>query len=361
MNIAKYKRIDAEILDINTKKFDNLEISCSLADGYTYQNINDYLSTCDKITLDKLMYSGRSDREKNTGLGSVVKEDLIQKRNSGFYLKIDKNFKEDDFIIINYKLDETNDVLFDFNVIDISENINATVVINYEGGCQDAFRSGFYYVNLQKESSLDLIKVQDFSDQSTNVETARIETAERAKLNYYPIELGSGVCLTSCSTYQVEEWSEVTIHPLFFVDDYRKADYEQNLIVNGPNSLGLINAKGCVKDNARKVFRGNVFLNKGCRRSIGRFSDKSVIMNPGIKAHTIPTIFCDEDDVIGEHAGSFEPLKVTELYYLMSRGFEKKEAKKILVKSSFLPAISLINDAELREKLIAKLDYKLDK
>lgn len=258
-------------------------------------------------------------------------------------------------------MDEACDVIFDLNVIEVADGVQATVVINYEGGSENGFRNGYYYTEIGKGADLNLVKVQDFAGKTTNIESSKINMKEKSKLQYYPIEFGATTCLTSCSTYQKEEWSEVSIYPLFFVDEKRKADYEQNLIINGQNSLGIIKANGCIKDDARKVFRGNVFLNKGCKRSIGRFSDKSVIMNGGIKAHTIPTIFCDEDDVIGEHAGSFEPLKISELYYLMSRGFDKVEARKILVKSSFLPAINLIHSENLREKLIHKLDEKLNK
>lgn len=361
MNIVKYKRLGVEIPDRQTKSYDKLSFSSSLKDGFVFKDVKDFLAHASEEKLEDVLLYTKSEREKNTGLGAEIKADLIQKQNSGFYLKIDKSFAEDDYIIINYRLDEEHDVLFDLNVIELADGVKATVVINYEGGAKDGFRSGFYYTEVGTDAELNLVKVQDFSSETTNLETTKITMKERGKLHYYPIEFGSKACLTSCSTYQREEWSEVTIFPLFFVDENKRADYEQNLIVNGQNSLGVIKANGCIKDEGKKVFRGNVFLNKGCKRSIGRFSDKSVIMNRGIKAHTIPTIFCDEDDVIGEHAGSFEPLKISELYYLMSRGFDKIEARKILVKSSFLPAINLIHSAELREKLIHKLDEKLNK
>lgn len=361
MNIGKYKRLNVEIPYIKTKSYNKATFSSSIEDGLIFKNVKDYLAHVDEKILEKILYSGTSGREKNTGLGELVKEDLVKKQNSGFYLKLEKDFTEEDFVIINYELDDENDVLFDLNVIEVADNVKATIVINYEGNPKKGFRSGFYYVNLGKFSELNLIKVQDFSSESINVESGKINIGEGSKLNYYPVEFGSGICFTSCSIYQKEDWSEVNSYPLFFVDDERKADYEQNLIVNGKNNLGVIKANGCIKDKGNKVFRGNVFLNKGCSRSIGRFSDKSIIMNKGIKAHTIPTIFCDEDDVIGEHAGSFEPLKKNELYYLMSRGFDKIEARKILVKSSFLPAINLINSSDLRKKLISKLETRLNK
>ncbi len=361
MNIAKYKRLKVAIPNVETKEYNNLTFSSSMKEGVAFSDIKDFFDKTDKETLDKILFPEKSAREKNTGLGKAVQEDLVKKQNTGFYLKIDKSFDENDFILINYKLDDKNNTLFDLNVIELAEGVKATVVINYEGNPKEGFRSGFYYTKLDKFAELNLVKVQDLSSSCTNIENTKINMHERSKLNYYPVDFGSNVCLSSCSTYQIEDWSEVSIFPLFFVDEQRKADFEQNLIVNGENSLGIIKANGCIKDDGNKIFRGNVFLNKGCKRSIGRFSDKSMIMNNGIKAHTIPTIFCDEHDVIGEHAGSFEPLKISELYYLMSRGFDKKEARRILVKSSFLPAINLIQNPELKEKLISKLDERLNR
>ncbi len=359
MNIAKYKRIRVEIPDVATKPFHAVSFHSSAEDKLVYKDIHQYLESADSEYIDGILEVNKATRQKNTGLGRSVRQDFIDKKNSGFYLSIEQSTGEDDYTSINYVLGEENDVLYDMNIIDIADDVKANVVINYEGGQRGSFRSGFYHVNLGSNSELNLIKVQNLDDDATNLETITFVAGEKSKLNYYPVEIGSGISLTSSSTYQIGDWTEISIFPLFLVDETKKADYEQNLIINGKNSLGIINAKGCVKDKGTKVFRGNVFLNRGCKRSIGRFSDKSIIMNPGIKAHTIPTIFCDEDDVIGEHAGSFEPLKNSELYYLMNRGFDKKEARKVLVKSSFMPALNMIKNDELREKLIYQIDQKL--
>lgn len=120
----------------------------------------------------------------------------------------------------------------------------------------------------------------------------------------YPIELGSRINASSCVCYVPKDWARALYLPTLFSGYGQKVDLEQVLVFNGKNSYGEIIAKGALKDEAFKVFRGNIFLNS-CKRSIGRFADSDILLNIGTSAHSIPTIMCDEDDVIGEHAASF--------------------------------------------------------
>lgn len=76
-------------------------------------------------------------------------------------------------------------------------------------------------------------------------------------------------------------------------------------------------------------------------------------------AASIPTIFCDEDDVIGEHAASFSAIDAEKLYYLMSRGFDELSAKKLIIDSAFRPVFNAIPDETVRNRLNAEFDTRL--
>jgi len=183
---------------------------------------------------------------------------------------------------------------------------------------------------------------------------------EKAQVTLYDIQLGAKINGASTSTYMPEEWAEVQIYPLYFADKTRRIDLEQNFIINGKNSLGAITAKGALKNKAHKMFRGNIFLNRGCSKSIARFSDNTIMLDKTTVGATIPTIFCDEDDVIGEHAASFEAVNKDKLYYLMTRGFDELSAKKLIIEAAFKPVFNRIDDETIREKLLEEFRISLD-
>ena len=70
-----------------------------------------------------------------------------------------------------------------------------------------------------------------------------------------------------------------------------------------------------------------------------------------VNAHSIPTLFCYEDDVIGAHSASIGKIDQDKLFYLMSRGFSEKAAKRLVVESSFGPVFDAIEDEKIVEEI----------
>lgn len=351
-----YKRIKYKKEEIDTKAFD--EQSLKSENSVTLVHIDEYLSGMPREEVEGVFDFSLSPREKNCGLGENYVQDVKDKKNSGFYLNVPANTVLKNEVLIRYDLKDEG-VLYDQSLIEIGEDAKARVVIYYGSDESSAYRNGLLKIVLGRRADLELIKVQRLSEPSRNFESSKCTAYEKSKFTLHQIDFGAGLSATTCSTYMPEEWAEVTILPLYFAQNKDRFDLEQNLIINGKNSLGIVNAKGAMKDKGLKVFRGNVFLNKGCKRSIGRFANSDILLSEGIKAQSIPTILCDEDDVMGEHAASFEAINRKKLYYLMSRGFTEQQAKKLLVESSFRPIFNKIENDEIRGSLLTELDRRL--
>ena len=111
------------------------------------------------------------------------------------------------------------------------------------------------------------------------------------------------------------------------------------MVFKGRRAIGEIQGRGAVKDTAQKVFRGNLYFERGAAKSEGREGEFAILLDKKVKAHSIPTLFCNEDDVIGEHAASVGKVDEAKLFYLMSRGISEEEAKSLIV-SGFADSVS---------------------
>ena len=49
-----------------------------------------------------------------------------------------------------------------------------------------------------------------------------------------------------------------------------------------------------------------------------------------------------------------------ELFYIMSRGFELKEAMKLMVRAKFNKVLATIKNEEIRNEIIAEMNNRLD-
>ena len=365
-----FKRLDYHIQDVPTAPFSGIFFHTESKTAQ-YLPIEDFLKTCSAEQVAKIFNTEKSPREKNCGLGKRFTDEVQAKQNSGFYLKIeadnaeyDKNRPEamQDFFV-RFTVDAAHHVLFDQSYIDIADNAAARLILYFDTDektpALQSYRNGLISIRIGKHAAVEIIKIQNFADTALNFETVRMDVGERASVTVHDIQLGAQKSGVSYSSYMQEDWAEVYIFPLYFVDKTRRMDLEHNLIINGKSTLSEIKARGALKNEAHKVFRGNIFLNKGCSASVARFADNSIMLDKNAAGTSIPTIFCDEDDVIGEHAASFAAIDKEKLYYLMSRGFDELSAKKLIIDAAFRPVFNSIPDEAIRNRLNEEFDARL--
>ena len=395
-----FKRLDYHIQDVPAAPFSGIFFHTESKTAQ-YLPIEDFLKTCSAEQIAKIFNTEKSPREKNCGLGKRFTDEVQAKRNSGFYLKIEadkakydktaadtaahaasgnsdccktasassgtnqaKNRPEamQDFFV-HFTVDAAHSVLFDQSYIDIADNAAARLILYFDTDektpALQSYRNGLISIRIGKHAAVEIIKIQNFADTALNFETVRMDVGERARVTVHDIQLGSQKSGVSYSSYMQEDWAEVYIFPLYFVDKTRRMDLEHNLIINGKSTLSEIKARGALKNEAHKVFRGNIFLNKGCSASVARCADNSIMLDKNAVGASIPTIFCDEDDVIGEHAASFAAIDKEKLYYLMTRGFDELSAKKLIIDAAFRPVFNSIPDEAIRNRLNAEFDARL--
>ena len=395
-----FKRLDYHIQDVPTAPFSGIFFHTESKTAQ-YLPIEDFLKTCSAEQVTKIFNTEKSPREKNCGLGKRFTDEVQAKRNSGFYLKIEADKAEYDEtaadtaahaasdnsdccktasassgtnhaknrpeamqdFFVHFTVDAAHSVLFDQSYIDIADNAAARLILYFDTDektpALQSYRNGLISIRVGKHAAVEIIKIQNFADTALNFETVRMDVGERARVTVHDIQLGSQKSGVSYSSYMQEDWAEVYIFPLYFVDKTRRMDLEHNLIINGKSTLSEIKARGALKNEAHKVFRGNIFLNKGCSASVARFADNSIMLDKNAAGTSIPTIFCDEDDVIGEHAASFAAIDKEKLYYLMSRGFDGLSAKKLIIDAAFRPVFNSIPDEAIRNRLNAEFDARL--
>ncbi len=365
MNRNYLKRLDYKKQDIPSAPFNGLRID-GLNKNIDYTSIEEFLGKASKAEIEKVFDYTRGDRQKNCGLGDNFVQEVKEKRNAGVYIKIKKGEATNN-LLINFNMSPQNRILYDQNFIHLEEGARAKIFLCFDldpskYDCEDGeiFRNGLLTLIAEKNSSVDFIKVQNLPHCAVHFDTTHFYAMENSEVKLYDVQLGGGINGSTTTTFMPEDSANVEIFSLYFADKSRRIDLEQNFIIDGKNSHGNISARGALKNTAYKIFRGNIFLNKGCSKSEARFSDNTIMLDKKTKAACVPTIFCDEDDVIGEHAGSFEAINRAQLYYLMSRGFDELSAKKLIIESIFKPVFNMIDDENLRERLLQEFSESLD-
>ena len=304
------------------KPFNSTVIKNADQDGVAIRGLNDSLKDLERLSNDN-----------EYGLGDFFKLQNYTFYNEGKYIKINERKKVEKPIYINYNFNKENNFLIDYNIIEVEDFAKATIIITYNSEDEEkAYRNGIIRVVAGRNSEVKLIKIQTLNTYSENFESSKIEALGQGKVEYYSVELGAKVNGISHKSYLEEDSAEIYIKPAYLADSDRKLDLEYSIVFKGRRAIGEIQGRG------------------------GEFA---ILLDKKVKAHSIPTLFCNEDDVIGEHAASVGKVDEAKLFYLMSRGLSESRAKKLIVESSFRPILDNIDDEAIKEHLMEELERRI--
>ena len=71
-------------------------------------------------------------------------------------------------------------------------------------------------------------------------------------------------------------------------------------------------------------------------------------------------LLCSEEEVEGNHSSAAGKVGEKRTFYIMSRGFNFKEAMKLIVKAKFNKIIENIINERLKEEILEEIDKRLD-
>lgn len=280
--------------------------------------------------------------------------------NSGVFVHAPRNTKHSEPIRLQYILDDENPMVIDNNIIVAEENSEITIVIDYTTiGDIDGFHNGVTKVYAKDGAIVNIIKIQRLNDQSYHFDSHVSFSGYGAKVNWIQVELGAKKSITNYINNLNEENSESSISSVYLADGDRNIDLSYLMNHRGRRSLSNIETRGALKDKAKKVFRGTIDFKLGASRSKGSEEEFAILLDRTVKSDAIPLLLCSEDDVEGQHAASAGQIDSDKLFYLMSRGLDEKEAKKLIVEASFTPIIDKIPVEDLREAINEEIHRRL--
>lgn len=299
-------------------------------------------------------------KEEGYGVSKEMVELGEKQYNSGVFVHAPKNTKLKEPIRLDYKLDEANPIVIDNNIIIAEENSEITVVIDYSTIDEaEAFHNGITKVYAKDGAVVNVIKLQRMNDKSQHFDSHVSYSGYGAKVNFIQVELGAKNSITNYVNNLDDENSECSISSIYLADGERYIDLSYLMNHRGRRSISNIETRGALKDKAKKVFRGTLDFKKGASRSKGSEEEYAILLNKGVKSDAIPLLLCQEDDVEGQHAASAGQIDSDKLFYLMSRGLDEKEAKKLIVEASFTPIIDKIPLKDLREAISEEIHRRL--
>ncbi len=327
--------------------------------------IPDNIGSFDSIYINsetsKTQVEKSSDNKYNLayGLGNIFTNQV--KNNSNQRLKVQIDSKINKELQIDFKFDNKNSCLVDNIVINANENSKGTIIIKYlSEENKEYYHNGIIKLFAKKNSNINVIVVNLLNSNSNNFISIDNELGENANVNYTIIDFGGKNSISNYYSNLKGEHSLNSLNSIYLGKENQLFDLNYIAELRGIKTNIDIEVQGALKDKAVKHFKGTIDFKKGAKKAKGNENESCMLLSDTAKSLALPMLLCSEEDVEGNHSSSSGKVSEKELFYIMSRGFDIKEAMKLMVRAKFNKILENIKNEDLKNEIINEIDKKLD-
>lgn len=229
-------------------------------------------------------------------------------------------------------------------VVPAGESRQLTVVYRQAG-------EGQVQVKVEKGGFLKLTTVQLLPVDAQGASSVQVELADTAELEAVAVEAGSAKSLAKMGVNLAGNESKANVYVLYFGHGASQLDMNYVLVQQGKNTEANLHVYGALLGEANKIFRGTLDFRHGSKGSKGYEKEEVVVLSSKVRNRSVPLMLSAEDAVEGHHAVSIGKIDENKLFYLMSRGLDMQEARRLVVEAAFNPVLDRIEDKDLYQEL----------
>lgn len=130
-----------------------------------------------------------------------------------------------------------------------------------------------------------------------------------------------------------------------------------------PKAKSRVNYKGALSgEGAHTVWIGDVFIRAAAEGTDTYELNRNLLLSDGARADSVPNLEIETGEIVGAgHASTTGRFDDEQLFYLMSRGIPMDEARRLVVRGFFAEIISQIEDEEIQERLMMRIEGELER
>lgn len=342
---------------INNMKLENIEVPEVIP---TFENVI-IIGDTSKINIEQ--NADNTNTNLVYGLSEELTNQVKHEANQKIKLNINntQNKKEKTEAEIDFKFDDENAALIDNIEITANENTKSTVIIKYTSNQEnESYHNGIIKAKAEKNAELNIILVNLMNTKSNNFLAIENEFEENAKINYTIVDFGGKHSITNYYSNLLGDNCDNQLNTIYLGKENQVFDLNYIGELRGKKSNIDIEVQGALKDTSKKHFKGTIDFKKGCKKATGNENEACMLLSDTAKSIALPMLLCSEEEVEGNHSSSAGKIGEKELFYIMSRGFELKEAMKLMVRARFNQILEKIEKKELREEILQEIDKRLD-
>ena len=240
----------------------------------------------------------------------------------------------------------------------LEENACLRLIDIFKDNLAKNFINIYYNFELDKSSILKNYKIDKTRNDNVKYSYNYIKQESNSVSETFILSSGSKFFKNEINCDLEGQHSSAFVNGIFDLDDENHHEIKSNInhLVENTKSYQLV--KSVLEKKSKAVYQGKIFVSSEAQKTDGYQLSNAILLSENSEFNAKPELEIYADDVKCSHGSSSGSLDENSIFYLMSRGLNYKEAKKLLINGFLLDVIEKITDEEIKNLIKSLLGVK---
>jgi len=313
----------------------------------------------DKVIFDNLKngpaYMAKGNNSLNLLNNAFFTDGLLLNVKKGYH------FKKPLVIYNVFEAKKNNNFFNQKLIINLEENskldlITSALSLNSEPIFLNT--SNFFYV--EKYGLLKIFQINELNNHDLNYNLNEATVSENGIFENFILSSNNAFFKNDIFCTLKENYSSGFINGAILANNEDEHEIKTFIKHLGENTKSYQKIKSILDNDSRAIFQGKIYVDSKAQKTDGYQLSKAIILDQNSEFDSKPELEIYADDVKCSHGSTSGSLDENAIFYLMSRGINRSDAKKLLIKGFLQDAVETITSEEIRKYFLAKLTILLN-
>ena len=231
----------------------------------------------------------------------------------------------------------------------LKKNSSLKLINLFDDSSNNNFININYQFKIEKDAILKNYKIDHKLNSNIKYFFNNIDLEYNSLAESFIFSTGSKFIKNEINCNLNDQYSSAFINGIINLKNDQHHEIKTNINHLAENTKSYQLIKSVLNDNSKGVYQGKIFVNSKAQKTDGYQLSKALLLNENTEFDAKPELEIYADDVKCSHGSTSGNLDEDAIFYLMSRGLNYQQSRKLLVNGFLLDVVDKITDLEIKD------------
>ena len=230
----------------------------------------------------------------------------------------------------------------------LKKNSSLKLINLFEDSSNNNFININYKFKIERDAILKNYKIDHKSNSNIKYFFNDIDLEHNSIAETFIFSTGSKFIKNEVNCNLNDKYSSAFINGIINLNGDQHHEIKTNINHLAENTKSYQLIKSVLNGSSKGVYQGKIFVNPKAQKTDGYQLSKALLLNEHVEFDAKPELEIYADDVKCSHGSTSGNLEEDAIFYLMSRGLNYQQSRKLLINGFLLDVVEKITDLEIK-------------